>query len=206
MLSRSLDLPRIAQPPPQGAARAARRAVPSADVSRLRARRRTEAGRGAARIRATDRAGKGAIGLVADGLSGACRARRYSPPTPPWRSTRRIFGKPADRAEAEAILAALSGKRHEVLTAVALKHEERVDTALCVSEVQFRELSAAEIRDYVATGECDDKAGAYGIQGRAATFVQEIRGSSLGHHGPAALRNRALLAALGPLDDRRNPD
>jgi septum formation protein len=118
----------------------------------------------------------------------------------------RIFGKPADRREAEEILAALAGKRHEVLTAVALKHEERLETALSVSEVEFREISAQEIRDYAASGECDDKAGAYGIQGRAATFVREIRGSHSGIVGLPLYETAQLLAVLGPLHDRRNPD
>ena len=118
----------------------------------------------------------------------------------------RIFGKPADRGEAAEILAALSGKRHEVLTAVALKHEDRLETALSVSQVQFRVLSPQDIRDYVATGECDDKAGAYGIQGRAATFVQEIRGSHSGIVGLPLFETAQLLASLGPLRDRRNPD
>ena len=118
----------------------------------------------------------------------------------------RIFGKPADRSEAEEILAALSGKRHEVLTAVALKYEERLETALSVSEVEFREISAREIRNYAASGECDDKAGAYGIQGRAATFAREIRGSHSGIVGLPLYETAQLLAALGPLDDRRNPD
>ena len=118
----------------------------------------------------------------------------------------RIFGKPADRREAEEILAALAGKRHEVLTAVALKLEERLETALSVSEVEFREMSAQEIRDYAASGECDDKAGAYGIQGRAATFVREIRGSHSGIVGLPLYETAQLLAVLGPLHDRRNPD
>jgi len=118
----------------------------------------------------------------------------------------RIFGKPADRREAEEILAVLAGKRHEVLTAVALKHEERLETALSVSEVEFREMSAQEIRDYAASGECDDKAGAYGIQGRAATFVREIRGSHSGIVGLPLYETAQLLAVLGPLNDRRNPD
>lgn len=118
----------------------------------------------------------------------------------------RIFGKPAGHREAEEILAALSGKRHEVLTAVALKHDERLETALSVSEVQFREMSTLEIREYVATGECDDKAGAYGIQGRAAKFVREIRGSHSGIVGLPLYETAQLLAALGPFHDRRNPD
>jgi len=118
----------------------------------------------------------------------------------------RIFGKPADRREAEEILATLSGKRHEVLTAVAIKLEERLETALSVSEVEFRGLSAQEIRDYAASGECDDKAGAYAIQGRAATFVREIRGSHSGIVGLPLYETAQLLAALGPLHDRRNTD
>lgn len=118
----------------------------------------------------------------------------------------RLFGKPADRREAEEILAALSGKRHEVLTGLALMYEERLETALSVSEVQFREISREEIRDYAATGECDDKAGAYGIQGRAAMFVREIRGSHSGIMGLPLFETAQLLAALGPLHDRRNPD
>jgi nucleoside triphosphate pyrophosphatase len=117
-----------------------------------------------------------------------------------------IFGKPADRGEAEEILAALSAKRHEVFTAIAVKYEQRLETALSASEVLFREISREEIRHYVATGECDDKAGAYGIQGRAAIFVREIRGSHSGIVGLPLFETAQLLAALGPLDDRRNPD
>ena len=118
----------------------------------------------------------------------------------------RIFGKPADRGDAERILAALSGKRHEVLTAVALKHEERLETALSASEVLFREISPQEVRDYVASGECDDKAGAYAIQGRAAMFVREIRGSHSGIVGLPLFETAKLLQGLGPVHDRRNPD
>ena len=118
----------------------------------------------------------------------------------------RIFGKPADRQDAEGILAALSGKRHQVFTAVAIKYEERLETTLSASDVFFREIAPQEIRDYAATGECDDKAGAYGIQGRAAMFVREIRGSHSGIMGLPLFETAQLLAALGPLDDRRNPD
>ena len=118
----------------------------------------------------------------------------------------RIFGKPADRGDAEEILAALAGKRHEVLSAVALKYEEHLETALSASEVLFREISPQEVRDYVASGECDDKAGAYAIQGRAAMFVREIRGSHSGIVGLPLYETAQLLQALGPLHDRRNPD
>ena len=117
----------------------------------------------------------------------------------------RIYGKPADRAAAAAMLAALSGKRHEVLTAVALQYDEEVETALSVSEVQFRELGAQEIQDYVATGEPDDKAGAYAIQGRAALFVSEIRGSQSGIVGLPLYETAQLLQKMGARRERRNP-
>lgn len=116
-----------------------------------------------------------------------------------------IFGKPAGRAEAAEFLAALSGKRHEVLTAVALKYDERLDTALSASEVRFRDISSEEIRAYVATGECDDKAGGYAIQGRAAKFVSEIRGSHSGIVGLPLYETARLLEELGAPRDRRNP-
>ena len=117
----------------------------------------------------------------------------------------RIYGKPADRAAAAAMLAALSGKRHEVLTAVAVQYDEEVETALSVSEVQFRELGAQEIQDYVATGEPDDKAGAYAIQGRAALFVSEIRGSQSGIVGLPLYETAQLLQKMGARRERRNP-
>jgi septum formation protein len=81
-----------------------------------------------------------------------------------------------------------------------------VETALSASEVLFREISPQEVRDYVASGECDDKAGAYAIQGRAAMFVREIRGSHSGIVGLPLYETAQLLQALGPLHDRRNPD
>ena len=117
----------------------------------------------------------------------------------------RIFNKPADRTEAQMMLAALSGKRHEVLTAVALQYEDEVDTALSVSDVQFRELAEDEIRAYVATGESDDKAGAYAIQGRAALFVAEIRGSQSGIVGLPLYETAQLLQKMGGRRERRNP-
>ncbi|MEX1073630.1 MAG: Maf family protein [Burkholderiales bacterium] len=117
----------------------------------------------------------------------------------------RIFGKPRDRADAERMLAELSGKRHEVLTAVALQFDEEVETALSVSDVQFRDLAQDEIRAYVATGESDDKAGAYAIQGRAALFVAEIRGSQSGIVGLPLYETAQLLQKLGGRRERRSP-
>jgi septum formation protein len=114
----------------------------------------------------------------------------------------RIFGKPDNRAQAEEILAALAGKRHEVLTAVAVKNYELLEVALSVSEVQLKALSKDEIAQYVATGEADDKAGAYGIQGRAARFVVELRGSYSGVMGLPLYETSHLLDKLR---ERRNP-
>ena len=117
----------------------------------------------------------------------------------------RIFGKPASRADAESMLAALSGKRHEVLTAVAPQYDDQVETALSVSDVQFRSLAQDEIRAYVATGESDDKAGAYAIQGRAALFVAEIRGSQSGIVGLPLYETAQLLQKIGGRRERRSP-
>ena len=115
----------------------------------------------------------------------------------------RIFGKPASRQEAEAMLAELSGQRHEVLTAVVVQYEDQVESALSASEVQFRALAPEEIRDYVATGESDDKAGAYAIQGRAALFVSEIRGSQSGIVGLPLYETAQLLQRMGASRERR---
>jgi septum formation protein len=116
-----------------------------------------------------------------------------------------IYGKPIDRADASRMLAALSGRRHEVLTAVALQFDEVVETALSVSEVQFRELTPEEIQAYVATGEPDDKAGSYAIQGRAALFVAEIRGSQSGIVGLPLYETAQLLQKMGGRRERRSP-
>jgi nucleoside triphosphate pyrophosphatase len=108
----------------------------------------------------------------------------------------RIFGKPGSREDAADMLAALSGTRHEVLTAVALAQGDWLESALSVSEVEFKKLSDDEIRQYVATGECDDKAGAYAIQGRAARFVVELRGSYSGVMGLPLYETGQLLEKL----------
>jgi septum formation protein len=96
---------------------------------------------------------------------------------------RRIIGKPTDREDAVRILQTLSGRQHEVVTAIALAAAERLEHAVSVSKVWFRQLSDDEIRRYVATGEPLDKAGAYAIQGRAAGFAPRIDGSFSGIMG-----------------------
>jgi septum formation protein len=108
----------------------------------------------------------------------------------------RILGKPASREEAAEMLAALSGTRHEVLTAVALQQGEWLESTLSVSEVEFKKLTDEEIRQYVATGECDDKAGAYAIQGRAARFIIELRGSYTGVMGLPLYETSQLIDKL----------
>lgn len=114
----------------------------------------------------------------------------------------KIFGKPDNRAHAEEILAELSGKRHEVLTAVALKNHDWLEVSLSTSEVQIKPLSKEAIAQYVESGEADDKAGAYGIQGRAARFVAEIRGSYSGIMGLPLYETSQLLDKLR---ERRSP-
>jgi septum formation protein len=113
-----------------------------------------------------------------------------------------IFGKPGDRDEATEMLAALSGRRHEVLTAVALKNHDQLELAVSTSEVQLKKLSPEEIAQYVASGESDDKAGAYAIQGRAARFIVELRGS---YSGVAGLPLYETSQLLDRLRERRNP-
>ena len=113
-----------------------------------------------------------------------------------------ILGKPADRKDAAEMLARLSGQRHEVLSAVALKRDDWLESALSRSEVQFKKLSAEEIAQYTASGECDDKAGAYAIQGRAARFIAELRGSYSGVMGLPLYETAQLLDKLR---DRRHP-
>ena len=115
----------------------------------------------------------------------------------------RILGKPVDRHEATEMLAALSGRGHEVLTSVALRYESQSECVLSVSEVEFRALTKEDIRQYVATGECDDKAGGYAIQGRAAQFVAEMRGSFSGVMGLPLFETAQLLERMGAERERR---
>jgi septum formation protein len=94
-----------------------------------------------------------------------------------------IIGKPDDAEHAARILRALSGREHQVLTAVAVALREQVETQISVSSVSFREIPDAEARRYCASGEPLDKAGAYAIQGRAGAFVTRITGSYSGIMG-----------------------
>jgi septum formation protein len=104
-----------------------------------------------------------------------------------------IIGKPRDEEDARRMLGELSGRQHEVITAVALARKERVETRVSRSAVTFRALKADEIRRYVATGEPLDKAGGYAIQGRAGVFVTEIAGSYSGIMGLPLAETGELL-------------
>ena len=104
-----------------------------------------------------------------------------------------IIGKPVDAADAQAILMRLSGRTHRVLTTVAVAFDERVESILSISEVRFGILDPAEIRRYVATGEPMDKAGAYGIQGHAGLYVEQLVGSYTGVMGLPLFETGVLL-------------
>jgi septum formation protein len=108
-----------------------------------------------------------------------------------------LIGKPADAAEAAAMLRRLSGRRHEVYTAVAARRGAAHGARLSRSEVDFRVLLPGEIDAYVATGEPLDKAGAYGIQGLAAVFVTRLCGSHSGVVGLPLHETAGLLSEFG---------
>jgi septum formation protein len=108
-----------------------------------------------------------------------------------------VLGKPATVAEAVAMLERLSGRTHRVLTAVALRHAAGLETRLSESEVRFRATTRDERLAYCATGEPFDKAGGYGIQGRAAVFVEELKGSYSGVVGLPLFETAALLTRCG---------
>ena len=108
-----------------------------------------------------------------------------------------ILGKPADAAEASAMLRRYSGRTHRVLTAVAVSHQNHVDEAVSESEVRFKTLTEAEIAAYVDTQEPFDKAGGYGIQGRAALFIEHLAGSYSGVMGLPLFETSELLRGVG---------
>jgi septum formation protein len=108
-----------------------------------------------------------------------------------------ILGKPADRADAERILKLLSGTRHRVLTAVAVGFEQRFEMVVSESLVTFGTLDDSRIQTYIQSGEPFDKAGSYGIQGRAGAFVERIEGSYSGVMGLPLYETARLLRLFG---------
>jgi septum formation protein len=110
---------------------------------------------------------------------------------------RRILGKPADAGEAAAFLVALGGRRHQVITAVAVRRGARVLVRESVSAVKMKRLSDVELNTYLASGEWQGKAGGYGIQGLAGAFIPWISGSFTGIMGLPVAETAALLDAIG---------
>ena len=108
-----------------------------------------------------------------------------------------IRGKPVDEADALAMLMALSGREHEVLTAVAVLDAERCETRVVRSTVHFRHISTQEAARYWASGEPQDKAGGYAIQGLAAVFVSGLNGSYSAVVGLPVCETAEVLAHFG---------
>lgn len=108
----------------------------------------------------------------------------------------KILGKPKDAAEAKAMLRILSGRKHKVMTGVAVFHDNKELVDIVTTGVSFRQLTEAEIEAYVATGEPLDKAGAYGIQGYGALLVDTIDGCYNNVVGLPLTRLYQMLAAL----------
>lgn len=109
----------------------------------------------------------------------------------------KIIGKPLDRGQAGDILRALSGRQHQVLTAVAIIYDKRMEMRLSVNKVTIAPLSEERIRHYVLTNEPMDKAGAYAIQGIAAAFIQHVEGSYSGVMGLPLFETSELLQIFG---------
>ncbi|WP_146347890.1 Maf family protein [Phaeobacter marinintestinus] len=110
---------------------------------------------------------------------------------------RRILGKPADASEAAEFLFALSGRRHRVITAVAVRRGDRVWEKDVVSSVKMKTLSDAEVNFYLSTGDWQGKAGGYAIQGPAGAFIPWISGSFTGIVGLPLSETAGLLQAAG---------
>lgn len=108
-----------------------------------------------------------------------------------------IMGKPSNADDAANMLRKLSGREHEVFSAVAVALNDHVETKLSCSRVRFSELNDSWIQDYVDTGEPMDKAGAYGVQGKAAAFIAEINGSYSGIMGLPLFETSQLLKQAG---------
>ena len=108
-----------------------------------------------------------------------------------------ILGKPQDAEDAVAMLKQLSGKTHKVLTGIAVSYAGEMLAEVCETKVVFRDLTDEEIKNYVATGEPLDKAGAYGIQGKGAVLVEKIDGCYNNVVGLPLTRMQLILAKLG---------
>ena len=110
---------------------------------------------------------------------------------------RRILGKPDDKAQATQFLLALGGRRHQVITAIALKHGDQIWTREVVSQVKMKRLSELELKSYLDSNEWQGKAGGYAIQGMAEAFIPWISGSFSAIVGLPIAETVALLATAG---------
>ncbi|SDW73745.1 Maf family protein [Roseicitreum antarcticum] len=110
---------------------------------------------------------------------------------------RRILGKPENKAQAAEFLLALGGRRHTVITAIAVAHAEKVWQRVVTSAVKFKRLSDVELNGYLDSDDWQGKAGGYGIQGPAAAFVPWISGSYSAIVGLPLAETASLLAAAG---------
>ncbi len=110
---------------------------------------------------------------------------------------RRILGKPRDAGEAAAFLTLLAGRRHEVITAVAVRRGDRVLARESVSVVKMKRLSDPELNSYLASDEWQGKAGGYGIQGLAGALIPWIQGSYSGIMGLPVAETAVLLESIG---------
>jgi septum formation protein len=108
-----------------------------------------------------------------------------------------IWGKPDNREHAVNMLRELSDRRHQVMSAVAVYYQGQMRLCLVTTEVVFGRISEAQIAAYIATGDADDKAGAYGIQGAAGSFVQRLSGSYSAVVGLPLYETVALLSEAG---------
>ena len=109
----------------------------------------------------------------------------------------KMLGKPRDESDAFRILSLLSGRTHEVMTGMTVLRDEEIVTHTEVTKIHFRELHPEEIRAYIATGEPMDKAGAYGIQGGAALFADQMEGDYYNVMGLPVCRLAMILRSLG---------
>ena len=110
---------------------------------------------------------------------------------------RRILGKPDDKAQATQFLLAFGGRRHQVITAIALKHGDQIWTREVVSQVKMKRLSELELKSYLDSNEWQGKAGGYAIQGMAEAFIPWISGSFSAIVGLPVAETVALLATAG---------
>ena len=138
---------------------------------------------------------------AAAGWDGVCKGRLPARPLLAADTTvavdGRILGKPESAGAAEDMLKALSGRTHQVYTAVAMAWNNRIEVALSESSVTMRKLSEEEIARYASTEEPMDKAGAYAVQGRAAIFIERIEGSYSGVMGLPLFETANLLSGAG---------